>query len=679
MRRGSSHKSRVSQVAGKDGRPQNRRRTRLAVTTLLALVLVFTAVTGSKVQCQSPPGQGSTAVFAGPPVGPLAEKTILAHLKYLASDDLQGRATGEKGGYLAADYIAEQFRKLGLTAPGDAGYFQRFDATVGVRLGEGNLLKMALRGGQETTESTYVCGEDFMPFSFSSSGSVLAPVTFAGYGISSEQFGYDDYANTKMNGNVALVMRHEPGEKDSSSVFHGTALTHYADLRYKATNARDHGASAVMVTTDPLNHPADEDELIKLQSREGLGDCGIPAIQIKRRIAESMLRSQGLDLSEMQARIDSSKAPDTIVLPHVRATLRTDLVKDRRSVANVIGVLTPRDREVSEYVVVGAHYDHLGMGGESSLSPQGGVHNGADDNASGVAAMLELSRLFAAHRDSLRRGIIFIGFVGEEIGVLGSTYYVNNPVMPLGKTELMLNLDTVGRMRERRLYAAGVGSSPVIKGLIERANGAAPREGGIAPEGAAKGKAEKEWAPLEIVTSEGGYGPSDHFPFYGKNVPVLFFFTGANEDYHKVSDDWQKINMDGLASVVELSSRILAELVFTDAPVPFTRAAADTAGPPGGEGYGRGSGVRFGIVPDFGGEPGTGAKITGTSAGSPAEKAGLKPGDVIVRFGGKTITGLEDLSYALRDKKPGDEVEVVVVREGKEMVLRATLDRRGAR
>ncbi|MBN1504667.1 MAG: PDZ domain-containing protein, partial [Candidatus Eisenbacteria bacterium] len=197
--------------------------------------------------------------------------------------------------------------------------------------------------------------------------------------------------------------------------------------------------------------------------------------------------------------------------------------------------------------------------------------------------------------------------------------------------------------------------------------------------GAAWSAQNRGAAPLKIETSESGYGGSDHFPFYAKNVPVLFLFTGAHEDYHKVTDDWEKINVEGLSSVVELASRILAEVVFTDMPIPFTRAAADTSGPPGGEGYGRGSGAHFGIVPDFGGEAGRGAKISGTTEGSPAEKAGLKAGDVIVRFAGKTITGLQDLSYALREKRPGDEVEVVVFREGKEIVFKATLATRGAR
>ncbi len=640
----------------------------LAAFALAVLLAAFSGCTRTSV--------------AGPSLPAPSPSDILSHLKYLASDSLEGRATGERGGELAAEYIVEQFQKLGLLPHGYAGtekaaaikgasegtapttsaelgsaagdgkdFRQYFEATIGVSMGEGNSLTVSFPEG----DSTYVYGEDFIPFSFSASGSVTAPVTFAGYGISSEQYGYDDYGKLELDSSTALVMRHEPGEQDENSVFEGKALTHYSDLRYKATSAREHGASAIMVTTDPLNHPPEEDELLRLQSREGLGDCGLPAVQVKQRIAEAILRAQGLDLEELQARIDSLLEPNTVAVPSVTASLNVDLVKEKRNVANVVGVLKPRNREVSEYVVVGAHYDHLGRGGESSLSGEGEVHNGADDNASGLSAMLDLARMFAAKRDSLKRGIVFVGFVGEEIGVLGSTFYVNNPSIPLENTVLMLNLDTVGRMRDQKLYAAGVGSSPVIKKLIETGNA------GLS---------------LEIETSEGGYGPSDHFPFYGKGIPVLFFFTGAHGDYHKVTDDWEKINIGGVASVVRLSSVILSELVFSDMEVPFTRAASETAGPPGGEGYGRGSGAWFGIVPDFGGEPGEGAKISGTSEGSPAEKAGLKAGDVIIKLGDKTVTGLHDLSYALREHKPGDEVTVVVVRGGQELKFTVTLSRR---
>ncbi|MCX5801782.1 MAG: M20/M25/M40 family metallo-hydrolase [Candidatus Eisenbacteria bacterium] len=580
---------------------------------------------------------------------------ILSDIKSLASDKLEGRGTGQRGGELAASFIADEFKKTGLRpAGGPKSYFQFFDATVGVHMGKDNSLKVAFPQG----ESTYVADRDFIPFSFSSVGIASGPVTLAGYGISSEHYGYDDYSKESPQGKIVLVMRHEPQEQDEKSVFAGKELTHYSDLRYKATNAREHGASAIIITADPLNHPDEEDELLPLQSLEGLGDCGIPAIQVKERVAEAILRAGDFNLEDLQRRIDSLLVPVTIQVPSADVSLRVDLVKEKKKVANVVGVIEPSRGNPTEYVVVGAHYDHLGTSSQFSLSGTKGVHNGADDNASGVAAMLELARIFSAKRDSLKRGIVFVGFVGEEIGVLGSTFYASNPVVPLDKTALMLNLDMVGRMRDHKLYAAGTGSSPILKGLLARAN---------------------EKLNLQIASTESGFGGSDHFTFYAHNVPVLFFFTGAHEDYHKVTDDWGKINVDGIASVVRLSAHVLSEIVFSETPVPFTRAAADTAGPPGGEGYGAGRGAYFGIVPDFGGEPDKGAKISGVSEGSPAEEAGLKAGDVIVQFAGKTITGLYDLSFALKEEKPGDEVEVIVVRDGARITFKARLGKRGAK
>ncbi|KPJ61108.1 MAG: hypothetical protein AMJ46_03280 [Latescibacteria bacterium DG_63] len=580
---------------------------------------------------------------------------ILSNIKYLASDELEGRATGERGGELAASFIADEFRKIGLRPGGDEGkYFQSFEATVGVTMGTNNFLKVSFPGG----ESTFVVEEDFIPFSFSRAGTVSGPVTFAGYGISSERYGYDDYAELDPEGKTVLVMRHEPQQQNEEGAFAGQKITHFADLRYKATNARDHGAAAIIVFTDPLSDSGEEDQLLPLQSLEGAGDSGLPAIQVKRRIAEAILKTEGYELEDLQRKIDSLLTPIPIEVSSVNISLGIDLSKDRRRVPNVIGILEPSEGAVTEYVVVGAHFDHLGMGGQFSLTREEEVHNGADDNASGVAGMLELARIFADHRDFLKRGMIFIGFNGEELGVLGSTFYVSRPAIPIEKTAFMLNLDSIGRMRDNKIYAAGTGSSPILNDLVAGAN--------------------KEMA-LSIESTESGFGPSDHFPFYGRDVPVLFLFTGAHGDYHKATDDWDKINTEGIASIVSIASLTLSELVFVETPVPFTRAAPDTAGPPGGEGYGRGRGARFGIVPDFGGEPGEGAKISGVSEGSPAEKAGLVAGDVIVEFDGKPITGLHDLSYAIKDKKPGDEVEVVVMREGKRLTFKATLDRRGAK
>jgi hypothetical protein len=639
-------------------RPQ-RRDFALSLTAFLSVLILAVVVSQGCAafrKTTGPEGGAGIETSASAETATLAEPDtarILSNIKYLASDELEGRGTGEKGGELAAEFMAAEFEKVGLNPAGDGGdYFQFFDATLGVGLGTNNALNISFGDA----DSSYLVEEDFIPFSFSQVGNVSGPVVFVGYGISSERYQYDDYEGIDAEGKIALVMRHEPQQQDKDGSFAGQKLTHYADLRYKATNARDHGAAAVLVCTDPLS-AGEEDELLLLQSLEGAGDSGVPAVQVKRQITEAVLRTAGHNLAKLQGEIDSLLTPVSFDVPAVTVSLVTDLSKDRRNVPNVVGLLEPSRGEPTEYVIVGAHFDHLGMGGRFSLTTGGGIHNGADDNASGIAAMLELARIFAERRDALKRGIIFIGFNGEELGVLGSTFYVSHPVIPLERTVFMLNLDSVGRMRDGKLYAAGTGSSPILEELIANAN--------------------KELS-LSIESTESGFGPSDHFPFYGSNTPVLFFFTGAHGDYHKVTDDWDKINSAGIASVVKLASATLSELVFEEPPVPFTRATADTAGPPGGEGYGRGRGARFGIVPDFGGEPGEGAKISGVSEGSPAEKAGLTAGDIIVEFDGKPITGLHDLSFAIKDKKPGDEVEVVVMREGERLVFKATLDRRGA-
>ncbi|MFH0777229.1 MAG: M20/M25/M40 family metallo-hydrolase [Candidatus Eisenbacteria bacterium] len=629
-----------------------------ALVTLSLLLLLVAGVAA----CRAPSGTackvssdtryetaGSSNLFSAD------SRKLASDGRKLASDKMEGRGTGQKGGELAARFIADEFKKANLE-PGVGGksYFQLFDATVGVAMGGQNELRIRF----PEAESTYVVEKDFIPFSFSGTGSVSGPVAFSGYGISSSQYNYDDYAQVDVSGDVVLAMRHEPQQQIEDGAFEGKKVTHYSDLRYKASIARDRKAVAVLIASDPLSSEAEEDDLLPLQSLEGMGDCGIPAVQIKRRIADRILATEGTSLRELQLNIDSTLAPSPLELGSVTVSLNVDLVKNRKKVANVVGILEPSAGPAREYVVVGAHYDHLGKGGQFSLTQKPEIHNGADDNASGVAAMMELARLFSAKRDSLKRGLVFVAFSGEELGVLGSTFYVDNPVVPLEKTILMLNLDMVGRMRDKKLYLSGTGSSPAINPIVERAN---------------------EQNKIVIEKSESGFGPGDHFPFYSHNLPVLFFFTGVHEDYHKPSDDWDKINVEGMASIVELAANVLSQLVFTEVPVPFTRASPDTAGPPGGEGYGRGQGAWFGIVPDFGGEPGKGAKISGVGEGSPAEKAGLIAGDVIVRFADKPITDLHDLTYALREKKPGDEVEVAVVREGKTLVFQATLASRKAK
>lgn len=324
---------------------------------------------------------------------------------------------------------------------------------------------------------------------------------------------------------------------------------------------------------------------------------------------------------------------------------------------NVIGILPGRDpARRNEAVVVGAHYDHLGLGGTFALDPDstGKVHNGADDNASGSAALIEIARRLARERPA--RTIVVIAFSGEELGLLGSTTYVQDPVVPLAKTVAMVNLDMVGRLRNNRLIVYGTASAKEFPALLDSLN----REAGF-----------------ELREVGDGYGPSDQTSFYAKRRPVLHLFTDLHEDYHRTTDDADKINADGLKRVADLATALVrslgdrrAPLTWVDVPI----AAHQAAGPVQTPGYG----AYLGTVPDMGGsEDGNGVRITAVRAGSPAERAGLKPDDVIMKIGDLDVRDLQAMTDALRAHKPGDVVDIVVHRGDSTTTLRATLGTRG--
>jgi hypothetical protein len=318
-----------------------------------------------------------------------------------------------------------------------------------------------------------------------------------------------------------------------------------------------------------------------------------------------------------------------------------------RPTANVIGILPGIDPRLrNEAVVIGAHYDHLGRGGRGSEIPAPGepIHHGADDNGSGTAAVLALARAFAA-TGGTPRTLVFATFSGEELGLLGSAHYAKHPAWPLEKTALMLNLDMVGRLRSGRLYVGGVDSG---KGLRELVTDAA-RE-----------------LPLTVQLRGDPESSSDHSSFYRAGRPVLFFFTGLHEDYHRPSDTWEKINAEGLASVTALAARVVSAVAAVRTPPQYVKID-----PP------RQPGALFGIVPDFENPDHPGIRVSSVQPASPAERCGVQPGDLIVRFAGMDVQTLEDLLGVLRGRRVGDRVNVVLVRDGQTRSVEAILvDRR---
>lgn len=575
---------------------------------------------------------------------------LLEEVRILASPEMTGRGVGTAGIERAADHIIRKFQEAGLKPGGTEGYRQTFPVITGLKVGA--TTKMVVTEGSSAKEAEAVSGDLFTPFGFSDDGTAEGEVVFAGYGITAPELNYDDYAGVDVTDKIVLVMTHEPREKDEKSPFRDPEAYRYTEVRYKAINAREHGARALIVVEDPLGHRGEAEELFAIRGVAGGSRAGILAINARRSVAERLLGPTGKTLLELQQQIDRSLQPHSLPLPKVQVAIRVELIEERGTTANIIGVLPGSDPVLRETaIVVGAHYDHLGLGGEYSLAPSryGEIHVGADDNASGTAALILLARAIARHGGA-KRTLIFAAFSAEELGIVGSSHYAKSSPFAMEKTVAMVNLDMVGRLTNRTLYVFGVKTGKEFSGVLEEVN----RGGNLA-----------------LKLGGDGYGPSDHTSFYSRKVPVLFFFTGPHGDYHRPSDTVDKLNAEGLAEVTRLVYRVIGHLA--NRPEPVTYAQVQEPPPIGG---GRGYGAYFGSIPDFGSREEEGVRISGVRPGSPAEKAGLQEGDIIVKMAGVRVKNLHDLVYVLRSKRAGDTVEVTFLRDGQELRATTTLERR---
>ncbi len=578
----------------------------------------------------------------------ISPERYLGHIKVLASDQMKGRGNGRPELQEAAKYIAEKFRACGLQ-PVNGSFFQKFRATTGTSAGPNNRLTAILPEGPKS----YRMGTDFMPLGISDAGRAAGQLVFAGYGITADEYRYDDYMHLDVKGKIVLVLRHEPQEMDEKSVFSGREYTSHSGVVEKAINARMHGAAAMVLVNDPNPHDGDDD-LLKLDALMGPEHLGLPAIQVKRKVADALLATAGKNLKDLQAAIDRDLSSQSAEIP-VRLEIAVDVARRTSELENVVGLLPGHDAALGgEVLLIGAHYDHLGLGGRSSLASRavGQIHHGADDNASGTAGVLELACELAGRASELKRGVLFMTFAGEELGLLGSGYYTRNPLLPIEKTVAMINLDMIGRPKDHKLYIGGVGTAQQFRSLVEEENRA---------------------VGMKLEYSIGGYGSSDHTSFTARRVPVLFFFSGLHSDYHKPSDTWDKINPEGAAEVLRLAQRVALHLNAQAARPEFVRVAEPSV--PAGSGGGGGYGPYFGSVPDFG-EVENGVRFADVREGSPAALAGLRAGDVLVEFDGKPVKNLYDFTYLLRAHKPGDEVEVVVLRNNEKITSKVKLTRR---
>jgi aminopeptidase YwaD len=625
---------------------------------------------------------------------------LRAHVEQLASDKFEGRRTGTDSAINASIYIADEFRKdslrFGSTCYGSAEfsrteakeavpcYAQFFPFIADIELGKNNAMLFTPRvedlnkEGKAASLDLHV-GEDWMPLGFSANGRVEnARVVFVGYGITAADLKRDDYAGVDARGKIALAFAGTPDGDNP----HG-AFARFNDARFKTAVARDHGARSLVLIAREEDFK--NDPLAHLQNDYTAGDAGIPFVVISRQTAERALTAGGLTtLADVErvAKVKSASAP----LEHVAFSITVELVRKNAPAANVIGILEGSDAKLrNEAIIIGAHYDHLGRGGAGSLAARAGeIHHGADDNASGVAGLLELARIFATSPTKPRRTIIFIAFGGEEEGLLGSAYYVEHPAFPLAQTIAMINMDMIGRLRDEKLNIGGVGTAKEWRDLIARVSNApdfklaandakksSMRDSTIVVPAVVGANGEAVFnahlkQPFALTLNEDGYGPSDHSSFYKKQIPVLFFFTGSHDDYHKPTDTADKINYAGEARIVSFIADIVRAIDGNDARPVFTTAKSDSVG--GGRTSFR---VYLGTIPNYG-ESAQGLKLDGVRDASPAARAGLKAGDVIVWLAGRDIKNVYDYTYALGEMRAGVEYEIEVVRNGERLKFKIT-------
>lgn len=570
-------------------------------------------------------------------------------LGFLASAECEGRGPGTAGIDKAADYIADAFRQAGLKgAMPDGSFFQPFAIRGTSSLGKDVGLSLT---GEDFGSLNLKLNATFSPLGVTGSGRVDAPIVFVGYGITSDQPAYDDYAGIDVTGKVVLVIRKTPRYSDAKKPFAADSrLQELAAIAAKVENARKHKASAVLMVNDASEK---DDTLLDFRVATGTGDA-IPALHIRRSVGDLMLTyGLGKSLDSLEQAIEADLKPMSGPLKGWSAKAAVTIDRKMIPVKNVVGVLEGAGPLAHETLIIGAHYDHLGFGGRGSLA--GGsksIHFGADDNGSGSTVVIELARRLAANPPANRRRLVIMTFSGEELGLLGSKHYVDHPIFPLADTVAMINLDMVGRLapdaetQKGKLEIGGTGTAKSFDKLLDGLN--------------AK-------YDFKLKKSATGVGPSDHTSFYLKGVPVFFFFTGLHKEYHKPTDVVDLINFDGMKKITDMVEELARGLWVDEKRPEYVKGMGSTS-----MGSVRGNVPRLGFMPGNYDEDTEGVAIASVTKDGAADKGGIKDGDLLVEVAGKPVKNMTAYMTEMGKQKKGEPVEVTIVRKGERIKLTVT-------
>ncbi|MEE8153415.1 MAG: M28 family peptidase [Phycisphaerales bacterium] len=592
------------------------------------------------------------------------------HVQTLANPFFEGRSAGTRGFEIATEYVEFYLREYGLEPafpiaqelPGgetDAALvsFQQPFAYGGARRRTFDLTGEYLAINGEPLEHR----KDFVVLAQSGGEKVTAPLTFVGYGIEEGEDGYRSFdEETNMTGRIALLLRYEPLNDEGTSQWAKRRFSRHARVTTKLESLVERGAAAIILVNPPAASEGST-TLESLTSSASFSDAlDIPLVQITPEVADHLLIEsdpQGRDLATLRSLADAGEitsiALSDDVLVTVRGQANMEVRRQSNPSANVGGRLKGKGDGANQWIVIGGHMDHIGYGrsGGSMPNSRGQLHPGADDNASGTAGVLILAKRLTefyanADEDADLRSILFIAFGAEEAGLRGSAHYVENPTIRLEDVSLMLNMDMIGRLRSNQLLVGGTSSAAEFDDLLARH---------VAPSG------------LTVYASAPGRGPSDHLNFYGADIPVLFFFSGLHDEYHRPGDHGYTVNPIGAVAVIDLAESIVTEVASRREPLTF-RAGAEqntrASNGPRRRGPSRsGASVQFGIVPNYRDQRDTGVLVDDLTEDSPAYVAGIKPGDILVEWDGEELTGLRRMGQLLREQKAGDVVVITVQRD----------------